>query len=223
MQGYTTEQLLPVLSPGRHRNPRQGACFMEFASYLAGQRWSDRPTCTHPSVAALARLVNDVSSHAARARLTVLIPSVVGLNGDDPLVPIIVSVLAASSALPIASESRQRSLASGLLRCEALLEGVSGAPADLARDRIATAMAAAPGAARWAHQFASETYVSPRQRRLLPADDTILRVAVLGIADACVRDADDRLVALLETAIADVDSMLRPTRVDQALPQLISA
>jgi hypothetical protein len=41
--------LVPVLSAGRHRTPRTGACFMEFASYLAGERWSDHPTCTHPA------------------------------------------------------------------------------------------------------------------------------------------------------------------------------
>ena len=38
--------LLPVLSRGKHRNPRKGACFMEFASLLAGERWSDHPACT---------------------------------------------------------------------------------------------------------------------------------------------------------------------------------
>ena len=43
--------LLPVLSRGKHRNPRKGACFMELASYLAGERWSDHPACTHPLLA----------------------------------------------------------------------------------------------------------------------------------------------------------------------------
>ena len=28
--------VMPILSPGRHRSPRRGACFMELASYLAG-------------------------------------------------------------------------------------------------------------------------------------------------------------------------------------------
>jgi hypothetical protein len=217
----TTELGMPVLSPGRHRSPRQGACFMEFASYLAGQRWSDRPSCTHPSLAALARLVNDVSSNAARARLTVLIPSVVGLNGDDPLVPIVVSALAASSALPIASESRQRSLASGLLRCESLLEGMPETAAVVARERITAAFAQAPLAVEWARTFLAETPSASRQRRLSPTDETILRASVLGIADACVRDTDDRLVHLLESAIADVESILHPVplteRVDRSL------
>ena len=48
--------LLPVLSRGKHRNPRKGACFMEFASLLAGERWSDHPACTHPLLAAVAQL-----------------------------------------------------------------------------------------------------------------------------------------------------------------------
>jgi hypothetical protein len=46
--------LLPVLSRGKHRNPRKGACFMEFASLLAGERWSDHPatsTTTPPTPA----------------------------------------------------------------------------------------------------------------------------------------------------------------------------
>ena len=42
---------VPVLSRGKHRNPRKGACFMEFASYLAGEPWSDHPACTHPLLA----------------------------------------------------------------------------------------------------------------------------------------------------------------------------
>ena len=32
---------------------------MEMASYLAGERWSDHPKCTHPLVASVARMVND--------------------------------------------------------------------------------------------------------------------------------------------------------------------
>src|SRR3989337_2921875 len=58
--------ILPVLSKGKHRNARKGACFMEFASYLAGERWSDHPSCTHPLLSELARLVNDHTSDEQR-------------------------------------------------------------------------------------------------------------------------------------------------------------
>ena len=81
MTALPTEGFLPVLSAGRHRSAKRGACFMEYASYLAGERWSDRPACTHPSLASLARLVNDLTSDGARGSLSRLIPSVVGLAG----------------------------------------------------------------------------------------------------------------------------------------------
>ena len=83
--------VMPILSPGRHRSPRRGACFMEFASYLAGERWSDHPACTHGTLAHLARMVNDRTSEAGRARLTPLIPTVVGLTSDDPLLDVLLA------------------------------------------------------------------------------------------------------------------------------------
>ena len=72
---------LPVLSRGKHRSARKGACFMEMASVLANEPWSDHPRCTHPLLAHLARLVNDYTSDDNRSELAVMIPSVVGLRG----------------------------------------------------------------------------------------------------------------------------------------------
>ena len=57
---------VPVLSRGKHRNPRKGACFMEFASYLAGEPWSDHPACTHALLAGVARDVNDYGARMVR-------------------------------------------------------------------------------------------------------------------------------------------------------------
>ena len=85
MPGYEAQppELIPILSRGKHRGPRTGACFMELVSYLAGERWSDHPACTHPLLAAVARDVNDCTSDAGRPRLAELIPSVIGLTGED--------------------------------------------------------------------------------------------------------------------------------------------
>ena len=85
MSGYEARppELIPMLSRGKHRGPRTGACFMELASYLAGERWSDRPACTHPLLAAVARDVNDYTSDTGRAQLAGLIPSVIGLTSED--------------------------------------------------------------------------------------------------------------------------------------------
>ena len=87
----------------KRRNPRQGACFMELASYLAGERWSDHPACTHSLLASVARLVNDHTSDEGRPRLAELIPSVIGLTGDD----LHIDALITSAARPSRCRSQQ--------------------------------------------------------------------------------------------------------------------
>ena len=100
--------VMPRLTPGAHRSPRRGACFMEFASYLAGERWSDHPDCTDPVLAALARGVNDNVSDARRDDLLLEIPRVIGLRGDDSVIGLVVALRAAIAGLPVASMERQR-------------------------------------------------------------------------------------------------------------------
>ena len=193
---------------------------MEYASYLAGERWSDRPACTHPALASLARLINDLTSDSARAGLATLIPSVVGLDGDDPRVTVLLAVLAGSSALPIASHTRQAALATGLLRCEELLDQWEGPEIDRARMRIRAAFLLAPGTEAWAKDFIDQ--VSLRGNRILTVnDEALLRTAAIGIADACVPDADARLARLLEQAIEECTELMRPVAIEeraQALP-----
>src|ERR671937_484831 len=113
VSGYEAHppELIPILSRGRHRNPRKGACFMELASFLAGERWSDHPTCTHPLLAAVARLVNDNTSDAGRRRLAALIPSVIGLTGTDLRIDARIALHCATMALPVVSAERQKVLA----------------------------------------------------------------------------------------------------------------
>src|SRR5689334_14688372 len=108
---------IPVMSRGKHRSPRRGACFMEFASFLAGEQWSDHPSCTHPLLGQIARLVNDLTSDAGRQRLVPLIPSVVGRRGDDRTW-ITLPVAVASGLILDVPESTQRILAAGLLSAE---------------------------------------------------------------------------------------------------------
>ena len=73
IEDFQRPAMLPLLSRGKHRNPRKGACFMELASVLAGQPWSDHPSCTHPLLASVARHVNDCTTDAGRQRLATLI------------------------------------------------------------------------------------------------------------------------------------------------------
>ncbi|TAM82082.1 MAG: hypothetical protein EPN43_13925 [Jatrophihabitans sp.] len=69
--------LLPLPAAGRHLDPADGACLMEAASLLAGEPFSDHPHCVHPTVAALARLLNDATTTAGRAALWRLLPDLV--------------------------------------------------------------------------------------------------------------------------------------------------
>ena len=110
---------VPVLSRGRHRSPKRGACFMEFASFLAGERWSDHPSCTHPLLAHLARQVNDILSDGNRQQLVPLIPMVVGRRGDEHTWITLPVTVAAEPILDLPDET-QKVLAAGLLSAERL-------------------------------------------------------------------------------------------------------
>jgi hypothetical protein len=94
---------------------------MEYASYLAGEPWSDHPDCTHPLLALVAREVNDETSDPARPALAPLIPSVIGVTSDDPrLAPALVA-RCVRLVRPVVSEQFQRVLAVALLSAERLL------------------------------------------------------------------------------------------------------
>lgn len=194
--------LVPVLSAGRHRNPRKGACFMEMASFLAGERWSDHPTCTHPLLASLARLVNDALPDGERSRLVTLVPDVVGLTGTDLDLDLAIATRAAAAALPVAPAVRQNVLAVGLLTAQRVAATRPGVRA-LVDGLCAEAFAAAPDAHDWAERYARDAVVSERTYRRQTAPHTVA-YAVEGLAVACVPDVADRLVSLLEDVVADV-------------------
>jgi len=185
---------------------------MEYASFLAGERWSDHPRCTHPLLAGLARDINDHISDTGRARLVALIPSVVGLNDDDPRIDVAIAARCAAMAVPVAAEFRQRALAAGLLVARRVFtdldqESTSPLEASGLWEDMDRALASAPQALSWAERFVAETKVSPEtfERRSAP---NIVHVAVVGIAEACISDSDGLLHDLLETVIRDCTSRL---------------
>lgn len=192
--------LMPVLSRGKHRNPKKGACFMELASYLAGEPWSDHPACTHPLLAALARDVNDHVDDHARLRLAPLIPEVIGLDGTDPRVDAWIAREAALAALPVVAAERQGVAAVGLLRCERLISELEGVSKYHLDPRTEAALDGVPDARDWARGFTALGWGSAGSfsRRSAPA---IVHSAVSGISAAAVSNADDLLVDLLERTI----------------------
>jgi hypothetical protein len=200
--------LLPLLSRGKHRRPRKGACLMEYASCLAGERWSDHPACAHPLLAELARQVNDFTSDAARQTLIEFAPDVIGLTGSDLRIDVGIALRVARTALPVVAEERQRMMATAVLTCERVLAELDGCPGAPMSQESGAALALAPGAATWARRFTRNTSVSHRVFRREGAP-SIVRYAVQGIAHACIPDPDSFLRDLLAGAIEDC-KRLRP-------------
>lgn len=207
MRQHTTPDLVPILSRGKHRSPRKGACFMELASYLAGERWSDHPACTHPVLAALARDVNDHVGDAARNRLSRLIPEVIGLSGDDPRVDAWIAREVALTALPVVPAEKQNVMAVALLSCERRLAALDGRPGDDLSERSGAALDEVPQAARWARHFPVRFPggVGDFNRR---GAVVIVHVGVASIATATIPDPDSVLVDLLDRTISDARGWL---------------
>ncbi len=209
--------VLPLLGRGKHRNPRKGACFMELASYLAGERWSDSPACTHRLLAHMARLVNDFSDDQTRPRLALLIPSVIGLQSSDPRWDHELTLLAGAHALPIAAEPSQRALAVGMLACERLYAAHEGRPVGSMTARTRAAFEQVPMVEDWARAFMAAS----RTRGSEEPGASVIECATRSIAFACVPEPDDLLRDLLVDAITlcrtlaghnDEPSHLEPTR-----------
>jgi len=81
----------PTLRPGSHLSPDGGACLMELVSVLAGESFTDHPACTDPTLATIARVVNDELSDHSRNSLAPTAADLVGRTGDPArLAPLLV-------------------------------------------------------------------------------------------------------------------------------------
>ena len=93
---------IPELRPGAHLVPEDGACLMEYVSVLAGAPFHDRPRCTDPTLAGVARLVNDACSDARRPLLTAFAPLLAAaprVDADGTAAIVRAVVLTASGAV----------------------------------------------------------------------------------------------------------------------------
>lgn len=178
---------------------------MEYASYLAGEKWSDHPACTHPLLGELARQVNDFSSDEARQGLAELVPDMIGLSGTEPRIDVRLALRAARTALPVVAAERQQMMAVAVLTCERLEADLAGRIDAPLSQPSSEALALAPAAATWASRYVRNLRISQRRfsRRAAP---TIVRYAVQGIARACIPNADALLHELLVGAIADCET-----------------
>jgi hypothetical protein len=184
---------------------------MEYASFLAGERWSDHPSCTHPMLAQVARQANDLIDDADRQQLAPLIPNVVGRRGDDRTWLTLPVAVAAGTILEAPAQS-QNILAAGLLRAEQLCAeaGPDLAPVGHeARDSLDMV----PVSTAWAEQFLVKVGA-----RITPdvfasqCGPTMIRCAADGIAKSGGPDQAQRFRRLLETAIAACPAVVRTDR-----------
>ena len=212
---------LPVLSRGKHRSARKGACFMEMASVLANEKWSDHPGCTHPVLAHLARLVNDHTSDQNRGDLAPLIPSVVGLCGGGLPWTVGLTAAVALHALPDVPASSQRALVAGLVRCDEVAVRLGPGAVD-GEDAIRRALRDNRSAVAWARRFAAGAPLNDKQfeRRSAPS---VMQCAVGGLVASSVYDSDARLRDLLRVGIATGQRLQprpAPVRNDSPSPQM---
>jgi hypothetical protein len=101
---------LPVLGAGVHLAPEDGVCLMEYVSVLAGERFTDSPRCTGPTLAFLARLVNDTVSDADRGFLAPLAADLSVLGRTDAVASarLVVAVVHRAAMTAPASPRLQR-------------------------------------------------------------------------------------------------------------------
>lgn len=92
--------IMPVLSAGAHAGPEDGACVMEMVSYLAGEAWTDTPSCTYRPLARAAQVVNDRLRDEDRHLLVPLIGRLFGTTA--PVSDTAFARFAAMSVLPLA-------------------------------------------------------------------------------------------------------------------------
>jgi hypothetical protein len=203
---------MPVLTRGKHRKPRNGACLMEYVSVLAGGPFTDSPHCTDPTLATIARAVNDYSGDAMRQRLAVLASD---LTIAGPLPTSAQQAMARRcllTALPFSSGSRRRVLAVALLGLERAAAGSTKgySPEDVSLD-TEFALIGCDTAVREAVERLEVLPVDLEQhhKRGLAA---AIEMAVLTISEEAT-DADELLYRLLVSCLDDHRGRGTGTRV----------
>jgi len=73
-----------ILKSGGHSSGTD-MCLMEAVAYIAGEPWTDRPSCSSPVLAAYGRTLNDRMPDTARQLLKPLIPRLLGTAGNIEL------------------------------------------------------------------------------------------------------------------------------------------
>ena len=72
-----------ILKSGLHLEQSREMCIMEAVAYVAGEPWSDHPTCASPVISAFLRSYNDLVSDQVRQTLKPFIPRLIGTAASE--------------------------------------------------------------------------------------------------------------------------------------------
>jgi hypothetical protein len=198
---------LPLLSRGKHRRPGKGACFMEFASHLAGERWSEHPACTPPC------------EPSSLGRSTTTPPIGHGRRWSDSFQCDRRDRLRSAHRRPDRPATdgparrrrrAQRITATAVLACERVLADVDGRPAARGASRAATHWPSLPPRPNGPRRFSSSIAISRWAFRRETAP-TIVGCAAHGIARSCVPDPDLLLHDMLTEALQECRTLWSPS------------
>ena len=189
----TSVIMMELLGRGVHANPRRGCNVLEYASVLAGERWSSRPRSVHPALADVAGMVNDQMTDDNRRLLTPLAPWLLGTSTADPRAWPAITGACIRAALAWASEPGKPRLKADLDTARNWLAETSRSPD---RRRL-------PWAGR-------------RERRW--ARHAICTALLTVVASADQDDADARLCQVLLDCVNECRRLAGESAVDPRLP-----
>ena len=216
-----TPDFMPVLSVGWHESPKDGACIMEYVSFLAGEEWSDRPSCTHPVLALTAQRVNDTLSAADRHLLLPLLPRLMGTSkgSDDPVLSVRLGLWAARQVAHLNNDPRVSAAIDAaetwcdepsVCNTKAASKAASAATR-AAIDATRTASDAAAASARAASDAAAASARAASNAAAASATDDLQVIratrAAIGATRTAYGTTASSLVGLLEGLITEYDRL----------------
>ena len=170
-----------VLRSGAHTSPSDGVSLMEAVSALAGEPWSNRPSCTSPVIAAYARSLNDWLPDDARQRLKAYVPRLIGTA--EPDLELRRAFACADAAVRVFAPLAFA--AAGLVEEAAKL----GALAPVDRESVESAESAARSAARSAASLAAWSAAESMRSAADSAPEAAARSAAFELLDRLIAAA----------------------------------
>jgi hypothetical protein len=178
---------------------RPDPCLVQLVSKLAREPWTDRPTCVHPTLGSIGRMVHDCSSRENRAALLPWAPAFigtahVGFDTSARLVALCVSTALTSPDQRRITADEHRRLAAAHQTALYLLSGREG-------EQLG-------GTARWWFPVLDRVGLSePFYRTFVATEHAAEAVAVTARASGA--DSDVRLRQLLRQCLATASRTVR--------------